>query len=60
MYDNAKSIHIHKQDPLKQGLKLKHWLSAISQYITIHKQDPLKQGLKLYWCHLGYLRASYS
>ena len=38
---------IHKQDPLKQGLKPMYCTEMIRTR-PIHKQDPLKQGLKLY------------
>ena len=35
------------QDPLKQGLKLKH-IPDIKSARPIRMQDPLKQGLKLF------------
>ena len=39
---------IHKQDPLKQGLKRRKCAGGASSH-NIHKQDPLKQGLKQYF-----------
>ena len=39
-------ISIREQDPLKQGLKLRHIINK-GNCEFIREQDPLKQGLKL-------------